>query len=96
MSDKTTKYRGYIIEPNLTGYVNFDFYLEEAEEITGNGTTEEDCKLQIDELLLNEEDPIIKGEYKEVMIIDDPLHNGEVDKEKVSKYYDETILKRRK
>ena len=21
-----TEYKGYLIEPNLTGYVNFDFY----------------------------------------------------------------------
>lgn len=47
------EYRGYKIEPNLTGYVNFDFYENEAETITGNGKTIEDCKEQIDELLLN-------------------------------------------
>ena len=44
------KYKGYIIEPNLTGYVNFDFYEKEAELISGNGETIEDCKLQIDEI----------------------------------------------
>lgn len=43
-------YKGYIIEPNNIGYVNFDFYLQEAELISGHGESIEDCKLQIDEL----------------------------------------------
>lgn len=47
----TFQYRGYIIEPNKTGYVNFDFYLKEAELISGHGESIEDCKSQIDELL---------------------------------------------
>lgn len=47
------EYRGYQIEPNLTGFVNFDFYVTGEELITGNGETEEDCKEQIDELLIN-------------------------------------------
>ena len=47
----TIEYKGYLIEPNLTGYVNFDFYEPEAETIEGNGINIEDCKKQIDELL---------------------------------------------
>jgi len=43
------EYKGYFIEPNLTGYINFDFYKPEAEKIEGNGKTIEDCKEQIDE-----------------------------------------------
>jgi hypothetical protein len=49
------EYSGYIIEPNCTGYVNYDFYKAEAELISGNGETIEDCKNQIDELNLDEE-----------------------------------------
>jgi predicted RNase H-like HicB family nuclease len=45
------EYQGYIIAPNLTGYVNFDFYTPESEIISGHGETIEDCKKQIDELL---------------------------------------------
>jgi hypothetical protein len=45
------EYKGYLIEPNLTGFVNFDFYKPDDELITGNGETIEDCKKQIDELL---------------------------------------------
>ncbi len=44
------EYKGYSIEPNNTGFVNFDFYLKESELIYGNGETIEDCKRQIDEL----------------------------------------------
>lgn len=49
------EYRGYLIKPNLTGYVNFDFYKPDDELIAGNGKTIEDCKIQIDELNLNNE-----------------------------------------
>jgi hypothetical protein len=48
---KTEMYKGYRIEPNNTGYVNFDFYKPDDELISGNGETIEDCKEQIDELL---------------------------------------------
>lgn len=48
------EYNGYVIEPNLTGYVNFDFYKPEAELISGNGKTIEDCKKQIDTLIKEE------------------------------------------
>lgn len=48
------EYKGYLIEPNNTGYVNYDFYKPEEELIAGNGETIEDCKLQIDKLI-NEE-----------------------------------------
>ena len=44
-------YKGYKIEPNNTGYVNFDFYKPDGELISGNGETIEDCKEQIDELI---------------------------------------------
>ncbi len=53
------EYRGYKIEPNNTGYVNFDFYLIDSELISGHGKTIEDCVKQIDELL-NEECPQLK------------------------------------
>jgi len=48
------EYNGYLIEPNLTGYVNFDFYKPESDLITGNGENIEDCQKQIDELNLYE------------------------------------------
>jgi len=48
------KYRGYEIFHNLSGYVNFDFLKEDEEIIEGNGKTIEDCKEQIDEILLNQ------------------------------------------
>lgn len=44
-------YKGYRIEPNNTGYVNFDFYKPDDELISGNGKDIEDCKNQIDELV---------------------------------------------
>lgn len=44
-------YKGYIIEPNNTGYVNFDFYNPDDELISGDGETIDDCKEQIDELV---------------------------------------------
>ena len=48
-------YKGYRIEPNKTGYVNYDFYKPDDELISGNGQTIEDCKKQIDEIIyLNE------------------------------------------
>ncbi len=48
---KTQTYKGYRIEPNNTGFVNFDFYKPDDELISGNGKTIEDCKEQIDELV---------------------------------------------
>lgn len=45
------KYKGYIIYPNLTGYVEYDFHREDCEIISGHGVSIEDCKEQIDELL---------------------------------------------
>jgi hypothetical protein len=48
------EYKGYTIEPNNTGYVNFDFYKKDDELIKGNGKDIEDCKRQIDEILKNE------------------------------------------
>jgi hypothetical protein len=47
------EYKGYLIEPNNTGYVNYDFYKPESELIEGNGETLEDCKTQIDNLNKN-------------------------------------------
>ena len=44
------EYNGFLIEPNWTGYVNYDFYRPEDETITGNGVTIEDCKNQINEI----------------------------------------------
>ena len=32
-------YKGYRIEPNKTGYVNYDFYKPDDELISGNGQT---------------------------------------------------------
>ena len=46
------KYRGYRIEPNLTGFVIYDFYKESEELITGNGETIEECEKLIDENIL--------------------------------------------
>jgi len=54
MSTIVENYRGYEIYPNLTGYVNFDFHKKEGEIVEGNGKTIEDCKEQIDEILLNQ------------------------------------------
>lgn len=48
---KTEIYKGYRIEPNNTGYVNFDFYIHGDELVSGNGETIEDCEEQIDELI---------------------------------------------
>lgn len=47
------EYRGYVISLNLTGYVLFDFYKKDDELIQGNGKSIEDCKIQIDELLID-------------------------------------------
>lgn len=46
-------YRGYKIESNNTGYVNFVFYPADDCDapITGHGKTIEDCKTQIDGIL---------------------------------------------
>lgn len=46
-------YKGYLIEPNNTGYVNFNFYKPDSELISGNGNSIEDCQMQIDEILKN-------------------------------------------
>lgn len=53
-------YKGYRIEPNNTGYVNFDFYKPDDELISGNGKTIYDCKEQIDEI-----EHIFKKEIKD-------------------------------
>lgn len=42
-------YKGYIIEPNLTGYVNFHFYKIDDEIIKGYGNSVVDCTQQIDD-----------------------------------------------
>jgi len=52
------EYRGYKIEPNNTGYVNFDFH--KPESFSGSGETIEDCVKQIDELLSEECPQLIK------------------------------------
>ena len=44
------EYNNYIIEPNNTGYVNFDFWKKDDEIISGNGKTIQNCKEQINEL----------------------------------------------
>ena len=44
------EYNNYIIEPNNTGYVNFNFCKKDDEIIIGNGKTIKDCKEQINEL----------------------------------------------
>lgn len=46
-------YKGYVITPNLTGYVNYDFCKEDCEIIKGHGKSIDDCKIQIDEILEN-------------------------------------------
>lgn len=45
------KYKGYIISPNLTGWVNYEFHRIDCEIISGYGASIEQCKEQIDELL---------------------------------------------
>lgn len=46
------EYRGYIISPNLTGYVNYHFHLKDnAERVDGDGKTIDECKSKIDETL---------------------------------------------
>lgn len=52
---KEIEYRGYLITQNTTGYVGYDFYLVDAEVVKGNGKTIDDCKVQIDEILEDEE-----------------------------------------
>lgn len=51
MKYKEFEYKGYIICPNNTGYVNYEFYKIDCERIAGHGATIQDCKEQIDELL---------------------------------------------
>lgn len=48
---ESINYKGYVIYPNNTGWVNFDFHIDGSEKITGHGKSIEDCKEQIDELL---------------------------------------------
>jgi len=50
---KSNNYKGYRIEPNNTGWVNYDFFKPDDELMSGNGKTIEDCKEQIDELVNN-------------------------------------------
>lgn len=54
MKTNKIEYKGYLIDLNYTGYVNYDFWQPEAETFTGHGETVEDCKAQIDELIENE------------------------------------------
>ena len=49
---RSAEYKGYKIDQNNTGYVNYDFYLSDDCDapIKGHGKTIEDCKKQIDDL----------------------------------------------
>jgi hypothetical protein len=50
---RCTVYKGYNIEPDLTGYApkhsTYHFYID-SEKVDGYGESIEDCKKQIDEL----------------------------------------------
>ncbi len=49
------KYRGYLIEQDLTGYapksMEYSYFSGDGETYCGSGETLEDCKRQINELL---------------------------------------------
>ena len=49
------KYRGYLIEQDLTGYAPksmfYIFFSHDGEKYCGSGESTEDCKRQIDEIL---------------------------------------------
>jgi len=88
------EYKGFIIKPNLTGYVNFDFYKKESETIEGNGNTIEDCKNQINGLLPTiavwfscgaasavaaKKTVEMYGKYHDVLIVNNPIKEEDSD-----------------
>ena len=52
------EYKGYLIGIDMTGYASkedlYSFFLDDGEKYVGSGESIEDCKQQIDELILQQ------------------------------------------
>jgi len=70
------EYRNHLIEQDTTGYapkdMMFSIYIDDGEQCVGHGCCIENCKAQVDELLLNDETPNFMDE-----IFNNPLQQLE-------------------